>query len=839
MSQPEIWGVGSWTPLGGFLGAAQRYWSGLQASDGSTIWPSASAGFDPIRNDPTKLSFLPNGCDPSPTCTTNCCVEQCRPYITVMLTDGDETCGGNAETVAASMLATTIDARRYRIETRVIGFGVTPGDDDIEAYAHAGGAIDIPGVYEGFYANNEADLQLALSQILTDAIRSESCNNLDDDCDTKVDEEFLPPALVPGKGGMCTNGQLGVCVRTGTLVCRADGAGVECNAPLVTGTSEICNVMDDDCDGRVDEGLDCHPCVPVGEICNNADDDCDGVADKICRCSNDITARCDGVGNDCGTGTCVCTDLTKQCGTGSCVGIETCESGIFTGCTAQTPTTEICNGRDDDCDGLCDGFTRECSEVNMPCDPAVQGSCPGTDSPGHPNNNPIAQNICRPGIKTCPLSAACSGSNSFGACSGEVKPCNGVTPCDPMAPPSDPCNGLDDDCDNFVDERFVPADCSTNCGVGQTVCLNGQIMCNSTPATSDPTCNNVDDDCDGMFDEDWQCPDVNPQDGMCDPCGEGLVCMGVEKCINGQVVCDGGPIGTEVCNCLDDNCNNLVDEGTICPNGSACVACQCAFMCAPGEFPCPLGKKCDNGYCVNDPCYGVACPPVNGNAQTCIPKPGFPNEPQCVDTCSITSCSSPLICYTPTGECRPDDCTTFPDRCSANQACINGMCVTNPCKDVMCSADQYCLGGSCVPSCADVSCPMGQRCRQGVCENDPCGKPCPFGHACNEITGKCIEDPCEARMCPQGQWCNPGHGQCEDDACVQSMITCPHPGERCLGGTCFDPDTLEPDAANEAHVTVGGGGGCSTTGPGGEPVVLVLLALLGLRRRRRGTGGAR
>ena len=58
-------------------------------------------------------------------------------------------------------------------------------------------------------------------------------------------------------------------------------------------------------------------------------------------------------------------------------------------------------------------------------------------------HTPIPENICHPGQKTCPI--VTMPPNSFGACTGEVKPCNGLVPC------KDGCNGLDDDCDNLID----------------------------------------------------------------------------------------------------------------------------------------------------------------------------------------------------------------------------------------------------------------------------------------------------------------------------------------------------------------------------------------------------
>ena len=728
----------------------------------------------------------------------------CRGYNVILLTDGAESCQGDPAAAAAAL-------RAKGISTFVIGFSTLPTETaQLDAIAAAG------GTGTAFLVGSED----TLASIVSTSIVFETCNDLDDDCDTHVDEDF------PGKGNTCDNGALGVCRTTGALVCRADGAGLECDAPPGPSPgTEICNMLDDDCDGKVDEGLTDCACIPSGEQCNDRDDDCDGLIDE---------------------------NLTRTCGTGTCLGIETCVAGVFQNCTADTPGTEVCNGLDDNCDGIRDGITQGCS-LMPPRPPDLFPVDDPRNNPGHPANAPIPENICRPGLKTCPANVG--PPNAFGACIGEQQPLVEI------------CNGLDDDCDNAIDE--VPAtacttnadcppitptcdnptgtpgagtcqfaDCSTNCGVGQLICVNGVQMCNAVPAMTDDTCDGVDDDCDGLVDEDFVA-------GA--PCGAGpppLVCDGTEQCINGSIQCIGDPVGVEQCNCDDDDCDGMVDEGALCPAGATCTNCQCAFACSPGEFPCPLGKICAGGFCIADVCFGVSCPPVNGNLEVCRANGDMP---ACVSACdpSVITCPSGQVCVGATGQCAPDDCTTFPERCAANENCINGACVVNPCQGVDCAAGLYCVGGQCFASCAGVTCPPTQRCELGMCVNNPCGRPCPHGQACDDASGTCVPDPCGVVQCPLGQECNPHvGGACVDSACVGTE--CPSPDEVCKLGSCYDPASFLPDAGVDQIVTAGGGGGCSA-GAGdddGRGLVLglggVLLALA--RRRRRpataATGGA-
>jgi hypothetical protein len=126
-----------------------------------------------------------------------------------------------------------------------------------------------------------------------------------------------------------------------------DAGPVTC-APRV----EVCNGVDDDCDGAVDEGLDvlrcgvgacarevpscaagqpqrCEAGAPRAEACNGVDDDCDGAVDD---------------------------ELAAQaCGQGECAVVQaSCAAGQPLACAPGEPAPERCNGKDDDCDGTVD-----------------------------------------------------------------------------------------------------------------------------------------------------------------------------------------------------------------------------------------------------------------------------------------------------------------------------------------------------------------------------------------------------------------------------------------------------------------------------------------------------
>jgi hypothetical protein len=439
---------------------------------------------------------------------------------------------------------------------------------------------------------------------------AETCNAIDDDCDGQVDEALQLGSCAGEGDGACGGGVL-VC-EDGEQVCKpGDG----------TPSPEVCNGLDDDCDGTVDEGIDvdCYP------------DDSDG-----CEQQEDGSYDC--------VGTCT-------------AGKRTCQEGELSDCSGFiVPRKEICGAdpaEDDDCDGevdddcpcdadqtqqcfpgpgianigRCKRGTQECVDGAWgPCRGAVVAraeSCanPGIDDncDGDPDNIIVFVNIIFP----VTLGDPCSLSGQKGVCASGAYACKDdeFTCVGPTAQNTETtCDGLDEDCDGHVDEVYQFATDEAHCGNCTTMCSGGDLCCSNA------------------------CVDLGTKDHCsgCDPCGAGQDC------------CDGGcvELGTE------DHC-------------TSCAGCD------------------DGETCCDDGCVELG---TDDNCHACGDKCGA-DEDCCGGMCKKVGTSS--------------DCGGCDDACGGGQTCCGGTCKSGDCStcDPACGDDQICCAQACVAPAEEGSCP--------------------------------------------------------------------------------------------------------------------------------------
>ncbi|HOH76499.1 MAG TPA: MopE-related protein, partial [Myxococcota bacterium] len=671
---------------------------------------------------------------------------------------------------------------------------------------------------------------------------AELCDGLDNDCDGSIDEDWT------NKGFACQEG-VGECLDTGVIVCTADLSGVECNANPGTPVAELCDGLDNNCNGSIDEtwtdkgrpcnegvgacldtgvwvctadfsGIECsaNPGTAVAELCDGIDNDCDGSIDetwtnkgRACQegvgecfdtgvwvCTADqsgiecdaepgapVVELCDGLDNDCDGS--IDEDWTNkgtacQEGVGECLanGVWTCMadlSGVECSANPGTPVAELCDGKDNDCDG---GIDEDWTNKGTACQEGV-GEClangvivcmadlSGVECSANPGT-PVAE-LCDGLDNDCDGSIDETWTNKGFACQEGVGECldTGVIVCtadqsgvecnaNPGTPVAELCDGLDNNCNGSIDETWTNkgTDCREGIGAcsdtGVWVCSAdlGGVECSAEPG--DPVaelCDDIDNDCDGSIDEEW----VN----LARACQEGVgecLATGVWTCTAdlSDVECSANP-GTpvaELCDGLDNDCDGSIDEdwtnkGTACQEG--------------------VGECLANGVivCTAD-LSGVEC---NANPGTPVAElcDGLDND--CDGSIDETWTNKGFACQEGVGECLDTGVIV----CTADQSGVE--CNANPGAPVAELCDG--LDNNCNGSIDETWTNKGRACQEGVgecldtgvwvCTADQTGIECdaepglPVAEQCDGLDNDC-DGSIDETWTNKGTACQEGVGEC-------------------------------------------------------------------------------
>ncbi|MFT7581415.1 MAG: hypothetical protein ACI9MR_003091 [Myxococcota bacterium] len=660
--------------------------------------------------------------------------------------------------------------------------------------------------------------------------RVESCNNLDDNCDNRVDEEGALGCqlrYIDGDGdGLGVSG-------SGRCLCEADATHVsiipgDCddgNNTVGLGVTEVCDGIDNDCDGAIDEPFG------VGEPCDTGVDCQVGVT----VCDGLTASRC-GAGTEAPPGT-VC--QSQRCnGAGIqqqrlCSSNGLCNSGLVTGCNgyrcaddgAGPYCTNSCQ-QDDDCDigSICDDNQRCVTPLAMgdPCSRTAQcidgffcsdGVCcdQGCDSGCETCVKPNSVGTCVPSVANldpedhCPLCQVCDGQ---GACKDAVVGTDPKNQCNA----SGCANGqlLGDACQGPVCGSDVLSNCVDNFG-----CLDN-LTCR-TECTQDNHCVTdhfcVVDDLGSHCEHRLPPGDPCTSDRMClgDICVDGLCCT--TACDEVCAVCGGD--GICITAAADPACPapDFCTAIGVCADGSGAITCTDSFECAPSTCEFPLGGGdgvcCDDAGCdgdcevCNDPhVFGECALILADESATCSGTRWCDGTANCRDKigspCSVDfECPDDFFCGAG-GLCEVGIAVGQPcssdSRCVSGQCARNGVCCGTQCDDRCSTCDATGLCGAAPPGSVDELCPTGQVC-SGY---DRCGaKPGGFCDAALEcVSGTCLDNSC----------CDAGCGDCE--TCVNSGSTCQASPE---GGTtmrCNGPDVCHLSAGGEAVCLLADGQSC-------------------------------
>jgi len=594
-----------------------------------------------------------------------------------------------------------------------------------------------------------------------------------------------------------------------SAVVAACSAGTTAGPPAVE--ADVSDVAADQVGlSGLDQGRDGIPDVPDGPGAHDADafpdwrlPDWTSEVGKPCV---DTTDCLSGLCIDTGAGSVCTTSCVEDCPAGwACKGTSLFGSDIQFICV---PTYwKICQActTDEDCktdQGICVGVADDGKRCAVPCPDSAD--CPA----GYVCEDLASQPLCLPSSGSCLCQDGdegqtrdCKVKNEFGECPGqqECLGASGWEACTGQIPAQEACDGLDNDCDEAIDEGFpdldldLLLDCLDDDDDGDEVpdlddncpLVHNPLQENLDGDPQGDVCDN-DDDNDTVPDSEDNCPgESNPDQADVDLDKLGDACDSDDDN-------DGLPDGVDNCPLAS---NPLQQDNDVDGLGDACDVDDDNDGVPDLEDNCPLvansmqddcdsdkqGDACDNDD-DNDgvvdtldcgPCDPSIFPGVaeacNGLDDNCN---GSIDEAEAVTSCMPYSCTGPAGCA--------DHCeAAIPcaegfycdigdgDNDGVSDECIEALPDGSPCKSLLECTSGYCNNGFCCNVPGELCCAQDEHCK--VLEVAPvCDAPSQCsGH---KMVGSCTPShSCKAQQVPEPTACS-GQVCVPDKYCSGSAI---------------------------------------------------------------------
>ncbi len=436
-----------------------------------------------------------------------------------------------------------------------------------------GAAIDADG--DGFAGDEDCDD----TDATVNGGATEVCDGIDNNCDGSIDEGVGLTGFFDRDGDSFgdPDAPTEACDLPSGVVSNANDCDDD-NPEVFPGAIEICNDIDDDCDGGIDEdllytfyldldgdgygdpdapieaceapegssgnALDCDDSddtVSPGavEVCNEVDDDCDGDIDEDVTLTYYLDADGDGWGGDGATVEACDLPMGYASRTGDC---DDADISFFPG----APEPDCTDPNDYNCDGSV-AWADDDGDGWVACE-----ECDDTDASIHP---------------------------------AAVEICDGI---------DNDCNGDTDDADVALDlstastwyrdsdgDRYGDPASSTRACVLPSGYLADNTDCDDASAQVHPgaveICNSIDDDCDLLVDDADSSLDTSSAsawyndgdgDGYGDAGARTLSCSQPSGTVANDSDCDDGlatinPSATEICDLIDNDCDSNIDDADI------------------------------------------------------------------------------------------------------------------------------------------------------------------------------------------------------------------------------------------------------------------------------------